>query len=108
MDGDAAEIERARPRALEGWPRSEDLDRVLFESIDDLPWLLATQAHAVFGKKYGRQHPSDWPSRVQALDVFLEEAELKKVRGDAATMPTLARCLRRRRSSISSTCKSRR
>jgi hypothetical protein len=87
MDGDAAEVKRARPRALEGWPKSEVLDRVLFESIDELPFELAARARASFGKKYGREHPSDWASRIRALELALQDAEMKKVRGDAAAVP---------------------
>lgn len=93
MEGDAAEAERLRPRALEAWPKSADLDRVLLESIDALPSELAARARESFGKKYGRAHPADWPSRIQALASALDDAELEKAHGDSAALPSALRAV---------------
>lgn len=93
MESDAAEVERAKLRALEAWPKTGDLDRVLLESIETLPSELAARARESFGKKYGRAHPADWPSRVQALASALDDAELKKIHGNAAALPTALRAV---------------
>jgi hypothetical protein len=93
MERDAAEVERAKPRALEAWPKPGDLDRVLLENIDTLPSELAARARESFGKKYGRAHPADWPSRVQALASALDDAELKKIHGDASALPAALRAV---------------
>jgi hypothetical protein len=93
MDGNAAEAGRLRPRALEAWPKSEDLDRVLLESIDQFPSELAARARETFGKKYARAHPADWSSRVDRLRSALDDAYLQEVHGDAAAMPSALRAV---------------
>ncbi len=88
MDGDAAEAERQRRRALEAWPKSEELDRVLLASIYELPTELNEKARATYGKKYARAHPADWASRVERLRSSIWDAERKKLYGDASSLPS--------------------
>ncbi len=88
MDGNTAEAERLRRRALEAWPKSEELDRVLLDSIYELPTELNERARETFGKKYARAHPADWASRVERLRSAIWDAERKQISGDALALPS--------------------
>jgi tetratricopeptide (TPR) repeat protein len=93
MDGNIAEAGRLRQRALKDWPRSEDLDRVLLDSLSDLPTELNERARETFGKKYARAHPADWSSRVERLRSTIWDAERKKIYGDASALPSAYRAV---------------
>lgn len=71
IEQNETDIARHAPRARQAWPKPEELERVLLESIAVLPAFLQDQALKTFEAKYKRRHPADWEKRVQLLDKAL-------------------------------------
>lgn len=90
VDGDAATVARLMPRAREAWPKAEDLDRVILDSIDVLPAELQTKARAAYGGKYKKAHPTDWASRVEILAASLERGGFREVETETGTLLALS------------------
>lgn len=67
IEQNETDIARNAPRARQAWPKPEDLEKVLLESIGVLPGFLQDQALKTFEAKYKRRHPADWEKRVQHL-----------------------------------------
>jgi len=87
--GDDAAVERLMPRAREAWPKAEDLDRVILDSIDVLPTELQAKAREVYGGKYKRAHPADWESRVQIVSAALERNAFREVETETGAVLAL-------------------
>ena len=86
IDGDDAAVERLMPRAREAWPKAEDLDRVILDSIDVLPNEMQAKAREAYGSKYKKAHPADWSSRAQILSAALERKSFREVEAETGTL----------------------
>ncbi len=89
IDGDDAAVERLMPRAREAWPKAEDLDRVILDSIDVLPNEMQAKAREAYGSKYKRAHPADWESRVQIVSAALERGAFREVENETEALLAL-------------------
>lgn len=67
IEGNAAEVARYEPRAREAWPKAEDLEKVLVDSVAVLPESLRAKAKGTVEAKYRERHPSDWEARNKNL-----------------------------------------
>src|SRR5262249_38972747 len=89
IEGDSARVDRLMPRAREAWPKTEDLDRVILESIDVLPAGMQPKAGEAFGGKYKKAHPADWASRAEILSASLERGAFREVEAETGSLLAL-------------------
>ncbi len=89
VEGKPEEVARLLPRAKEYWPKPEVLEKVLFDSIADLPPDLQKKAGQTFQAKYKRAHPTDWEARLEILRDKLYRKEFREIENDAASVLAL-------------------
>jgi hypothetical protein len=89
IEQNAQEIASLRARSQHVWPKTNDLDRVLFENIDMLPTEMEAKARQTFESRYKQAHPADWEARAEILGKSLQAGESRKVESETSALLAL-------------------